>query len=41
MAKVTKLLEFEKGKITALRRVRKSQREIPKALGCNKTIILN
>ena len=41
MAKGTKLSEFEKGEITALKRVRKSQREILKALGCNKTIICN
>ena len=41
MAKGTKLSEFEKGKITALKRVRKSQREILKALGRSKTIISN
>ena len=41
MAKGTKLSEFEKGKITCLKRVGKSQREILKALGCNKTIIHN
>ena len=35
------MTEFEKSKITALKRVRKSQREILKALGCNKTIICN
>ena len=32
MAKGTKLSEFEKGNITALKRVGKSQREILKAL---------
>ena len=41
MAKGTKLSEFEKGKITALKRVGKSQREISKALGLSKTIICN
>ena len=41
MAKGTKLFEFEKDKITALKRVRKSQREISKALGCSKTVISN
>ena len=41
MAKGIKLSEFEKGEITALKRVRKSQREISKALGCCKTIICN
>ena len=41
MAKGAKLSEFEKGKITALKRVRKSQREILKVLGCSKTIICN
>ena len=41
MAKGTKLSEFEKSEITALKRVRKSQREISKALGCSKTIICN
>ena len=30
MAKGTKLTEFEEGEITAPKRVRKSQREIPK-----------
>ena len=39
MAKGTKLSELEKSKITALKRVRKFQREILKALGCCKTII--
>ena len=37
MAKGTKLSEFEKGKITALKRVGKSQREISEVLGCSKT----
>ena len=41
MAKGTKLSELVKGDITALKRVEKSQREISKALGCNKTIICN
>ena len=41
MAKGNKLSEFEKGEITALKRVGKSQREILKALGCNKTMICN
>ena len=41
MAKRTKLSEFEKGKITALKRVRKSRKEIVKALGHNKTMIWN
>ena len=41
MAKGTKLSEFEKGEITALKRVRKPQREILKALGCSKTVICN
>ena len=41
MAKGTKLSEFEKGEITALRRLRKSQREILKALGHSKTVICN
>ena len=40
MAKGTKLSEFEKGEIIALKKVGKSQREILKALGCSKTIIL-
>ena len=38
MAKGT---ELSKGEITALKRVRKSQREILKALGRRKTIICN
>ena len=41
MAKGTKLSEFEKGKITALKRAGKSQREISKALGRSKTVIYN
>ena len=41
MAKGTKLSEFVKGEITALKRVGKSQREISKVLGCSKTIICN
>ena len=41
MAKRTKLSEFEKSEITALKRVRKSPREISKALGCSKTVICN
>ena len=41
MAKGTKLSEFEKGEITALKRVGKSQREILKALGRSKTVICN
>ena len=41
MVKGTKLSELGKGKIAAQRRVRKSQREISKALGHSKTIICN
>ena len=41
MAKGTKLPEFEKGEITALKRVGKYQREISKALGRSKTVIYN
>ena len=41
MAKETKLSEFEKGEITALKRVRNSQRDISKALGRSKTVICN
>ena len=41
MAKVTRLFEFEKGEITALKRVGKSQREISKALRHRKTVICN
>ena len=41
MTKGTILSEFEKGDITALKRVEKSQREILKALGHSKTVICN
>ena len=41
MAKRTKLSEFVKGDITALKRIGKSQREIPKVLGRSKTITCN
>ena len=41
MAKGTKLSEFDKGEITALKKVRKSQREILKALRRSKTVICN
>ena len=41
MAKGTKLSEFERSNITVLKRVGKSQREISKALGRNKTVICN
>ena len=41
MANETKLSEFKKGEITALKRVGKSQREISKALGRSKTVICN
>ena len=41
MVKGTKLSEFEKGEVTALKRAGKSQREISKALGYSKTIICN
>ena len=41
MTKETKLSEFEKGKITALKRMGKSKRELSKALRCSKTIICN
>ncbi len=41
MAKGTKLSEFEKGDITALKRVGKSQREISKNLGRSKTVTWN
>ena len=41
MAKGTKLSDFEKGEITALKRVGKFQREISKALGRSKTVIWN
>ena len=39
MAKGTKLSEFEKGEITALNKVGKSQREISKTLERSKTVI--
>ena len=39
MAKGTKLSDFEKGEIRALKRVRKSQQEISKALGRSKIVI--
>ena len=41
MTKGTKLSKFEKGEITALKRDGKSQREISKALGRNKTVFCN
>ena len=41
MAKGTKLSEFQKSEITAMKRVGKSQREISKALGRSKTLICN
>ena len=41
MTNGTKLSEFEKGDITGLKRVGKSQREISKALGRRKTVICN
>ena len=41
MAKGTKLSDFRKDEITALKRVGKSQREISKTLGCSKTVICN
>ena len=41
MAKGTELSEFKKSKITALKRVEKSWREISKDLGCSKTVICN
>ena len=41
MAERIKSSEFEKGEITARKRVGKSQREILKALGRRKTIICN
>ena len=41
MAKRIKLSEFEKGEITALQRIGKSQREILKALRRSKTVIRN
>ena len=39
MAKGTKLFEFEKIEMTALKRIGKTQREISKALGRSKTVI--
>ena len=41
MAKGTKLSEYEKSKITALKRVGKSQGEISEALGRSKSIFCN
>ena len=41
MAKGTKLSDFEKGEITTLKRVGKSQKEILKALGHSETVICN
>ena len=41
MAKGSKLSQFEKGEITALKRVGKFQREISKALECSKTVVCN
>ena len=41
MAKGTKSPEFEKDKITALKSIGKSQREISKVLGHSKTVICN
>ena len=41
MALGTKLSEFDKGEITALKRVGKSQREISKAFGRSKAVICN
>ena len=41
MAKGTKLSEFEEGEIKVLKRVRKSQRDISKALQRSKTMICN
>ena len=41
MAQGTKLSEFEKGEITDLKRVGKSQKEISKFLGRSKTVIYN
>ena len=39
MAEGTKLSEFEKDEITALKRVGKSQREVLKAFGRSKTYL--
>ena len=41
MSKGTKFSEFEKGEITAMKSLGKSQREISKALGRSKTVICN
>ena len=41
MTKGTKLSEFEKGEITAMERVGKSQWKISKACGRSKTVICN
>ena len=41
MGKGTKLSELEKGEITDLKRVGKSQKEISKAIGRSKTVICN
>ena len=41
MAKGSKSFRFEKSEITAPKRVRKSQREISKVLGCSKTVFCN
>ena len=41
MAKGTKLSEFKKDEITAMKRVGKSQREISKAFVCSKIVICN
>ena len=41
MAKGTKLSEYEKSEIIALKRVGKSQREILRVLGCSKTVNSN
>ena len=41
MAEGIKLSKFEKGEITALKKVGKYQREISKALGRCKTVICN
>ena len=41
MVKGTRLSEFDKGEITTLKTVGKSQREIWKVVGCSKTVIYN
>ena len=41
MAKGCRLSEFEKDKITAVKSVGKFLRDIPKTLGCSKTLICN